>query len=376
MSPFAISADSHVVEPRSLFDGLERRFGDRAPRVGWEERRADVIIVPGVTGDDGVGATVPVGRLGIAGMRLNDPETQRLVNAGYAGIRPEITDPHQRLQAQDLDGVTCEVLYPSLYFRVFGLADTEVVVAAFQAYNDWMAGYCATAPDRLVGLALLPMQDPDAALAELQRALRMGYRGGCIPCTSPADRPYHDRSFDPVWGLAQEAGFSLSMHSFTGAQQGTTLAQAGPIAGYASAPVLIQITAAELICYGVAHRFPTLKFVLGEWNTGWIANWLERLDHAFYRARFAAPAEIDLKPSEYWRRQFYATFEDDRNGILTRDDLGENTLLWANDFPHHDSVWPHSQTVLDGVFAGVPEGVRRLTTVENAAALYRIALPT
>lgn len=372
--PRIISSDSHIVEPREVFDSLQRRFGDSAPHVEHDEKRGDVIVVPGVSADDGVGQVVPVGRLGIAGRRLDDPETQRMVNGGYATIRPGITDPLERLKDQDLDGVSCEVLYPSLFFRVFGLTNPEMVVAAFRTYNDWLAGYCSAAPDRLLGLALLPMHDPAAARAELERALSLGYRGGCIPCTSPAGMPYHDKAYDPVWAAAQEAGFSLAMHSFTGAQQGGIQASAGPIAAYASAAVIIQTTATELIAGGVAHRFPTLKFVLGEWNTGWIANWLERLDHAFYRARFAAPAEIDLKPSEYWRRQFYATFEDDRWGVLTAEGIGMETLMWASDFPHHDSVWPHSLQVLDEVFAGVDPAVRQATTIDNVANLYRIDL--
>ena len=59
-----------------------------------------------------------------------------------------------------------------------------------------------------------------------------------------------------------------------------------------------------------------------EWNTGWLAHWLERLDHAFYRSRAAAAPELDLKPTEYWRRQFYATFEDDRSAGDIEDLLG------------------------------------------------------
>jgi len=74
-----ISADSHIVEPRELFDGLERRFGERAPRVHWDEQRGEVMSTPGVQGDGGVGPVVPVARLGIAGRRLDDPETQQLL---------------------------------------------------------------------------------------------------------------------------------------------------------------------------------------------------------------------------------------------------------------------------------------------------------
>ena len=78
-----------------------------------------------------------------------------------------------------------EVLYPSLYFRVFGLPDTAVLLDAFRLYNDWLAEYASAGPERLIGLALIPMQDPAAAITELERALQLGFRGGCIPCTAP-----------------------------------------------------------------------------------------------------------------------------------------------------------------------------------------------
>ncbi len=339
----------------------------------WDEARGDIVSTPGVLGDAGVGSTVPVGRAGIAGRRLDDPETQEQIRRGYSGLRPGIVDPVERVKDQDVDGVGCEVLFPTLYFRVFGSPDTEMLVTACRNYNDWLAAYCSAAPDRLIGLALIAAQDPEAGAAEIERAVKLGYRGACLPCTAPKGRPYHDGAYDRIWALAQEAGIPVNFHIFTGADQGPNdLQAAGPVASYASAATLIQITATDLICQGVAHRFPRLKFVLAEWEAGWIAHWLERLDHAFYRARFATPQELDLKPSEYWRRQFYATFEDDRIGVITRDSIGTHSLLWANDYPHHDSIWPHSQEVMEDIFHDVPEDERRAMTVDNAAELYKL----
>jgi predicted TIM-barrel fold metal-dependent hydrolase len=372
----AISADSHIVAPRELFAGLQARFGARAPQLGWDEQRGDVISIPGVAGDGGVGSIVPVGRLGIAGQRLDDPEVQAQMRRGYAGLRPGIVDPNERLKDQDVDGVAAEVLFPSLYFRVFGSPDPEILTAAFRAYNDWLAEYCGEAPDRLIGLALIPAQDPAAGAAELERVLRLGFRGVCLPCAAPKDRRYHDPAYDRIWARAQEAGVPINFHIFTGAEQGPSdLQAAGPVASYASAATVIQLTATDLICQGVAHRFPGLRFVLAEWEIGWIAQWLERLDHAFYRARFSTPSELDLTPSEYWRRQFFATFEDDRFGIMTREGIGVPSLLWANDYPHHDSIWPRSREVRDDILQGVPDAERQAMTVQNAAALYRIAVP-
>jgi predicted TIM-barrel fold metal-dependent hydrolase len=375
--PYAYSADSHIVEPRELFDGLERRYGDRAPRIVSDPEWGDFLVAPGVAGRESFSARyagIPVGRLGIAGANLDDPKTQEQIRGGYRGLPAGIVDPRERIEEQDADGVKLEVLYPSLYFRVFGLPDTEVLLDAFRAYNDWLAGYAGRAADRLIGLALIPMQEPAAARAELERALKLGFRGGCIPSSAPGGRPYHDPAYDPIWSLAQEAHFPLSMHIFTGAHEAVTgMSGLDAITSYASAATVIQITISDLICQGVAHRFPELKFVCAEWETGWLGHWLDRLDHAFYRSRSAAVDWLDLKPTEYWRRQFYATFEDDPVGVRTRDMIGVNTLMWGNDFPHHDSIWPHSREVLSDILVGVPDDERQAMTVGNLAALYGLS---
>ena len=317
-----------------------------------------------------------VGRLGIAGMSLDDPETHRIIALGYDGLRPALKDPVARMKEMDSDGVWGEVIFPSLFMRLFGTQDAEVLDAAFRNYNDFLWDFCNTVPDRLRGLALLVMHDPVAAHVELQRVIAKGYVGVCIPCAAPYGTRYSDPVYDPIWATAQEAGVTVNLHIFTDGHAATTgLTGADLIQAYASAPNVIQFTLSDLIAGGVAHRFPDLKFVAAEFNTGWLANWLERMDHSVYRSRRSVPDFLDLKPSEYWRRQFYATFEDDRPGMLTREAIGVETLMWGSDFPHHDSVWPNSQETLEMVFEGMPDDVRRTTTVDNVAKLYGLTVP-
>ncbi len=164
------SADSHIVEPAELFAPLERKYGERAPRIVNDPDWGDFLVTPGVTGREAYSpryAGVAVGQ-GIAGGRLNDPEVVERIKRGYAGLRQRIVDPVERLKEQDLDGVGLEVLYPSMYFRIFGLPDTEVLLEAFRSYNDWLAGYMSQSPGRLLGMALLPMQEQEAAAGELE----------------------------------------------------------------------------------------------------------------------------------------------------------------------------------------------------------------
>ncbi len=85
-----------------------------------------------------------------------------------------------------------------------------------------------------------------------------------------------------------------------------------------------------------------------------------------------------MKPSDYFRRQFHVTFEDDEAGILTRNLIGVDCLLWGNDYPHHDAIWPHSMKILDETMADVPADERERMCFTNTIELYDIdvtALP-
>ena len=144
-----------------------------------------------------------------------------------------------------------------------------------------------------------------------------------------------------------------------------------PLASYAGSAANIQRTLVEFICRGVAEKFPNLKIVVGEFNAGWLAHWLDRLDQGVSREnRFGRGPFMDARPLEIWRRQFYATIEDDRAAILTRHILGVDNLMWGADYPHSDSTWPCSREVLSEVMADVPHDEVRKITRDNVSLLY------
>jgi predicted TIM-barrel fold metal-dependent hydrolase len=362
------SCDSHIVEAPEVFLGLEEKFGERAPRFVEDPpgRKGQYLLWSG-------GRISAIGRLGIAGRRLDDPETQRLCEAGYAGMRPSILDPVRRLDDQALDGVAGEVLYPSMNLTTFAMADRALVQAVFRRHNDWLRDYCSAAPERLVGVALMPLPDVPEAVAELERAARLGYRVIGIPCSAPIGRPYSDPSYAPFWQAAEAIGLPLTLHIFTGGDGGMGLPKHWDgIQSYALAHAVIGVSISQLICGGVAERHPGLRFVCAEWETGWLAHFLERLDHAAYRSPKDASPDLKLKPSEYFRRQFFATFEDDAIGVRTRHEIGVDNLIWGNDFPHHDAIWPNSQPILARIFEGVPEDEKAKMVGETGMKLYGI----
>jgi predicted TIM-barrel fold metal-dependent hydrolase len=372
------SCDSHVVEAREVFEGLEDRFGSRAPRIehGWKGRPGDWLILPDMF-------PVPVGRLGIAGHRLDDPKTGERIARGYAGLNPGVVDPHIRLDDQAADGICGEVMYPSLNMFTFAIPDRDVVAAVFERHNDWVLDYCSAAPARLVGIGCLGLPDVETALGEMRRAANRGVRGFAIPAHVDPARPYDHPDYEPFWAAAQDMGVPLTMHIFTGTSLDGGLpphwgAPATGIKGYTLAHATVVNTMIDLICGGVCERFPLLRFVLAEFDTGWVAQCIHRLDHATYRSPRHAVDYLTMKPSDYFHRNFAVTFEDDEAGVLTRHLVGIDNLLWGNDYPHHDSIWPHSMETLDKIFAGVPDAERERMCFTNAVQLYDIdttALP-
>jgi hypothetical protein len=123
---------------------------------------------------------------------------------------------------------------------------------------------------------------------------------------------------------------------------------------------------------GVFERFPKLKIVSAENDVGWLPHYMYRLDHGFEKFGAMMEEPLPMKPSDYIRRQLYATFQDDPVGPAAYKLFGPANYMWASDFPHTDSTWPESRKVVERDFAGVPDEVTRKIVFENAVALYHI----
>jgi predicted TIM-barrel fold metal-dependent hydrolase len=115
-----------------------------------------------------------------------------------------------------------------------------------------------------------------------------------------------------------------------------------------------------------------VKVVIGESGLGWIPYVLERMDYE-WEDQFRG-LELTMKPSEYWHRQMFATFQVDETGIALLDRIGEDNVMWGSDFPHPDGVWPDSREYIERQLGHLHPGVRRKLVYENAARLYGFPL--
>jgi len=206
----------------------------------------------------------------------------------------------------------------------------------------------------------------------MQRAKKLGHVGCAIPCAAPPERPYADPLYDKFWAVAEALRMPLAFH--TGAYAGPR----GNLPAYfgerdLSWPLFSTIAAvsiSDLILYGACDRFPDLKFIPTEFETGWIATFLLRMDWNEYRAHNYHG--LSMEPSAYWRRNFAATFEDDEIGIHTRDILGVHTLMWASDYPHGDATWPESQETLAYVTRECTAEESQMLRGKNAVDIYSL----
>jgi predicted TIM-barrel fold metal-dependent hydrolase len=358
------SADSHTMEPADLWaQRLDRGLRDRAPRVinNYQNKKGSYFIAEGLT-------PFPVGGGFAAGKDPKELATNQTV--GYEEARPSGWDPAERLKDQDIDGVEGEVLYTTLGMFLFHLKDAELQWACFRGYNDWVAEFSSHAPKRLIGLGLIAMQDVNLAVSELQRLAKKGLRGVMINAAPPGEVPYSDSYFDPFWAAAQDLALPVSLHILTGKK--SVQFGKGRVASTVTIIHEVQNSLIDFLYNGILERFPRLKIVSAENDIGWIAHYLYRLDVCYDTLRYVDPTPVTMQPSEYFKRQVYATFQDDRPGVMTYELAGENNLMWASDFPHRASTWPRSRAVIEQNFSGIPAAAKRKITYENVRRLYGI----
>ena len=358
-----ISADSHVIEPGDLWENYaDPEYRDRAPHLVHGEDEDRFLIDGRATGS-----------LGLMAGAGRKPEDVTSTGRYEIDVPRAAWDPHARLQAIEADGVQAEVLYPTVCLGIFGHTDLEFVSACMDAYNRWLVDFCAAEPKRFRGVGLIVMNDIQMACAQLQRVHELGLSGVMIPLRPQTDVPYSSDTYDPVWALAQALELPVTMHIFTEPQRRSPTSDlAEAFADWVTKPANIQRTIAEMIFSGVFERFPELRMVSAENDVGWVAHFTERMDHRLTRKRYAMYRDppLSLMPSEYFRRNVFATFMDDPAGVATRDLVGIENLMWSSDYPHHESTWPDSREVFERLFIDVPLQDRRKIVAENAARLY------
>jgi predicted TIM-barrel fold metal-dependent hydrolase len=373
-----ISADCHLdliwLPPDLFVSEAPANLKDRMPYVADPDADGDRWWVAksgvkfGIAGGVGASGTkyVPGKQL-----RVDVMNSTGLYEDGKKGIRRP-GDPHLRVKEMDRDGVDAEVIY-GILAAAAKLKDIEASNEMVRIYNTWMADFCSKYPDRHIGLANLPYGDIDAAVKEVHRCAKLGFKGLELSCSWEMEPMWHDQ-WEPLWAAINEVNIPLHFHTFPSVSPDLRNKYTGLTqrALMYSGLCLFQITLANILTAlmgrAVFERYPNLRVVFGESGIGWIPYVLDRMDFEYQDQYRDIP--LKMLPSEYWRRQCRATFQYDRVGTKLIDEMGLETLMWGSDYPHPDGVWPESEKYISEQFKHLPEEVTKQMTCENAGRFY------
>ena len=297
-------------------------------------------------------------------------------------------DAARRDAELDADGVAGEVIFPDsdavsggasapfgAGLGASGAVPTELLMAGARAHNRWLAELCATSPDRRAGIAIVPIYDPEAAVAEIHRARESGLWGGIlIPSMWQPHPPYSDERYDPVWAACQDLDLPVHVHSGAAPRE-----EFGEHVGIYVAEVRFWSTRPLwfLMWSGVFERFPRLKFVVTECGAFWANDLLWTMDIVYDREHAAKKlgrqltARMSMRPSEYFDRNcFIGASNTRRRELARRYEIGVGNMMWGNDFPHPEGTWPHTREWLRSQFWDVPVEETAQMLGLNAAGCY------
>ena len=306
-----------------------------------------------------------------------------------------IYDMSERLREMDRDGVAAEVIFHGVvassaipWVSQPGVVapdderQAELLALGYHIYNQWLADWCATEPERHAGLAYIPLWDLDAALQEIQWARDAGLRGINFP--TPRDAvDYSDPEWDPLWAACQDLEMPLTTHS-------------GGVTGFPQrgAPVVARMVLfenggwatrrgmAQMVFGGVFERFPRLALVLTEVAGGWWAPTMAELDSVHLDAcDVSGDAGLTRLPSEYCATNVYigASFMSDfeAEDAVTRGYT--DNVIWGTDYPHIEGTWqaprsddeyPVTKAQLRFCYAQCPPEATRQMVGANGVKVY------
>jgi predicted TIM-barrel fold metal-dependent hydrolase len=285
----------------------------------------------------------------------------------------------------DLAGVWASLCFPSLVAGFAGVVfsrsrDPELGLACVRAWNDWHHEvWAGTYPERIIPLQITWLMDPEVAAAEVRRNARRGFKALSFP-ENPfyVDLPsMHTNHWDPLLAACEETGTVVCLHTGSAAWSASRSPGAPLEEATTLFPVNGLVATAEWLWARIPLRFPGLHIALSEGGIGWVPMLLDRLDYVMAHSGvgMAGTWVGDISPSEAVLRNFWFCSIDDPTTLRVRDRIGVDKIMVESDYPHADSSWPDTQTLLVERLAGLSVQEAEMITHANAARLFRHPLP-
>ena len=393
-----LSADCHVVEHPDAFVRVQKEYPDRAPRVIQDPQGQAPglwFMVEGLepmhVGYFALGHVIdkPEGRMNIA-MYQNEASFKKSVNDFVEGYRyedfKEDWQADAYLEALDRDNVEACIIYASWARYNYTQDDAKFQRSILNSYNEWMFETFAEHPSkRMFPAPMISILDVDLAVKDMKYYVKKGAKTLHIP-TTILDSGYYENKYEPLWATAVELDVPLSVHA--NASQGRPMKLHGTKKrDFAPEKFIINSRGAglggpstawefisNLMFSGVWDRYPSLKVGVAEFKMDDAAHTFEMLDYEMGRlATYDAERNTyKRRPSEYLKDNVFISFEESRAIVLTSPLYGADNYMWGSDFPHYQSVWPYSSTLVEKACEGLDAATIRKLARENVNKLYHL----
>lgn len=329
---FIIDADAHVEEGERTWDFLAEEFRARRPRPIVLENVPYLNGIDAAWLVDGRLTHRPFGRG--ANATMTPPISALARRKTYSIGSQDLTDVPARLRDMDRDGVDIQVIFPSAFNRPLA-EDSRLETALHRAYNTWMATVARQSPDRLKWVAVMPLQEPEAAVAEVNRVRELGASGALV-YPLMGGRKLDDPAFYPFYAELSRLDLPLCIHVGWYFQPLTDLYDNMYMAVCSSIAIPMFIAFVSIVGGDVLARFPDLRVGIFEAGVSWIHYWTERLDH-FYEVHKDRGGWVPSRRPSTWvkEKRRYFTFEAEERLLPdVIDFIGETQLMLSTDAPH------------------------------------------
>jgi uncharacterized protein len=368
-----VDADGHILEPPDLWEKyLESKYQPRAIKVVKNEQGLECLQYDGKLSQQ----AVPGFLSALGGMGREQDELRPNAERTYVNCAPfGSMDAAERVTLLDRENLAKAILYPTLgILWESEVDDIELSQAYCRAYNRWIADFCRSFKDRIVPIAHLSLGDPQAAAAELRRAVKDGCRGAFVAPFTITRKPHGHLDHDPVFAAAQELDVPLAIHP-TFEPKGLNRArfhgmERMPLLGVMASQILQQ-PLSTLFQFGVFDKFPRLRIVILESGSSWLGFWMDRMDEG-YETWMGGTVPLKKKPSEYVREQVWVSGDPDEQATAyIIDYVGRDRFFWASDFPHPDHGGKYLEA-LERMVAPMSPEARRGVVGDNVLRCYRL----
>jgi predicted TIM-barrel fold metal-dependent hydrolase len=398
--------DAHINDPLPIWDYVPESKKELVRQTYWRDEtqawlNGDTPVFGG-GGKTGSGFGSVYNPVCIAGPQINKRLMRKLNSMAPLSDTQSRYLHHDgalegsaRIKDMDLMGIDQVLVIPSMVLMYLPFAHSAEGVDAFcRAYNDFLVDWCADAPDRLFGAALLPVSDPVRTAKEIGRANQLGHRVGLIrPIDAQGKYPNDlrqamrhggDGGYDDVFRAFEDSGMVLGMHTFLPSfgmthplgdeflfAPGDLFPRAGVDGQTFSFVHEMQSWLVQVLLSGFLDRYNRLKMAIYESNAEWLTAVLENTDRVFKLYANERPVKSDRLPSEAFYDQCVIGFESDETSVFRQWGEYENIGIWASDAYHIDGADAWS-AIRNMTASGVPESVQAKLLGENARRFYGI----